>query len=83
MNRKLQVKRTISVAPSPEVRSASTVQRASGVDHDARVRLYRLRPEPLAEVQLFAPGAFHKDRQRAITAGRLSINPLWTRLASS
>ena len=37
MNRKLQVKRTISVAPSPTLRSASTVQRASGDDHDARL----------------------------------------------
>ena len=37
MNRKLQVKRTVSAPPSPAVRSASTVQRASGDDHDARL----------------------------------------------
>jgi hypothetical protein len=37
MNRKLQVKRTNSAAPSPVMRSASTVQRASLVDHAARL----------------------------------------------
>ncbi len=73
------MKRTISVAPSPTVRSASTVQRASGDDHDAR--LTRWLKRILLVDAVVDGGLAHVVQNPRPVGDRLRLGPRLERIA--